>query len=323
MELGYKMAIIAVPTMAAFENDLITNVRLLEELVLPSGHEGALEIIGKPDHFIEKEGREKMIENLKKYARGMGILSHQWSGNIIYDPSPGNLAFADLRTERGSRVINAGVQFAEEAIQAGLIPDGETVYVHTHGGDIYFGPRKSERERHRDINKIKDTLTNAGREHPRVVIGLENIPTFPNSDDPDLLNSPNKVGRSVFECLEDYKGVAIGTDVELTFDTSHYSYDRSGNIDLVKAMEVFGPDLRCLHVGDIEGFYIPGESMVQDGLVPGEGRIGRDAFKELFGHLKESYDLSKIGIEAEAADKDYRNPVNRKEAVRRIVGWLN
>lgn len=317
------MAIVMVPVMAAFEKDLTTNLRLLEEIVQPAGHEIGLEVIGKPSHFFEPEQRARMIENLKKYAAGLRIVSHQWSGNIVYDTSPSNLAFSELRTRRGRKAIECGISFAEEAIAAGIIPEGQKVYVHTHG-DI--NPQNSSEDRleyHRHM--VIKSLTEMSKKHPGVVIGLENLPVYPNSDDPELLKTPEKVGVCDFECLEDYMMEIIGTDLRLTFDTAHYAYDFKPDfkIDLVEAVDVFGEYLRHIHVNDARGYWIPGKSVNSDGYVPGEGKIGREEFERFFRHLKDRYDLSTVSVEAEIQDTDYSNPQNRKEALRRISEWLS
>lgn len=315
------MAIIIVPTMAAFENDICTNLSLLEKIAKPRGHELGLEVIGKPAHFLDPEQRAKMVANLKKYAAGLTIVSHQWSGNIIYDPSPENAAFSDLRTERGVKVIQSGISFAEEAIAA-RVPKGNRVYVHTHGGDLYFGAPMFYDARMRDIYLIRQSLVNAAKDHPNVRVGLENLPIFPNSDDPELMNKPEKVGRTVFHSLQDHLLAVKGTDLGITFDPSHYAYDLEGEIDLVTAVDIFRGYLMHFHIGYTKGLWVPGKSIVEDGFVPGDGKIGIQAYERLFRHLKDSYDLSRIGIEAEVRDTKYSDPVNRKEAVRRIVNWL-
>ena len=316
------MAIIIVPTMAAFEKDLVTNLRLLEELVEPTGHEFGLEVIGKPDHFLNPEQRAQMVANLKKHAAGLTLVSHQWSGNVIYDSSPENAAFADIRTERGKRVLESGVSFAEEAIAAG-VPKGNRVYVHTHSGDLYFGEVMPYEVRMSSIQRVRKNLIGASVGHPYVKVGLENLPTFPNSDDPTLINTPEKVGRSVFQTLQDYKTAVRDTDLGITFDPAHYVYDLDGSIDLVEAVDIFGEHLVHLHINDSKGDWIPGQSIVQDAIVPGEGKIGASEYKRFFRHLNDHYDLSKIGVEAEVRDADYVTLPNRREAVRRIIDWLN
>jgi len=318
------MATIMVPVMAAFERDLLTNLKLLEEIVKPAGHEIGLGVIGKPSHFLEQEQRAKMIGNLNKYAKGLKIASHQWSGNVIYDPSPGNLAFSDLRTERGRKVINCGVDFAVEAINTGIVPENQEVYVHTHGGDIYFGKRMPENELQYDRALIRQNLVDASNRNPRVIIGLENLPHFPNSDDPELINFPEKIGRSVFECLGDYKEAVEGTKLKLTFDTAHYGYEFpiGDKIDLVSAIDIFGEHLRHVHISDAKGYWAPYVSIAGDGLVPGQGKIGEEEFIRFFRHLRNNYDLSKVSIEAEVQDADYQNPKNRRETLKRIVKWL-
>jgi len=318
------MAIVMVPVMAAFERDLQTNLRLLEEIVLAKGHEAGFEVIGKPEHFLEQEGRERMVDNLKKHAQGMKIASHQWSGNIIYDSSPDNRAWSDLRTGRGAKVLRYGVEFAKEAIKAGLVSEDEEIYVHAHGGELYFGERMSKEKLEKDRELIKQNLLKVSREHLRIKIGLENLPVFPNSDNPDLINCPEKVGKTVFETLEDYVAVVNGTNLMLTFDAAHFAYDlEKGRIDLVSAVDVFGGYLRHVHVSDAKGVWVPHESVAGDGYVPGEGKIGSDEFARFFRHLKDNYDLSKINVEAEVQDSDYSNLVNREETLRRIVKWLD
>jgi sugar phosphate isomerase/epimerase len=255
----------------------------------------------------------------------MAIVSHQWSGNVIYDTSPDNLAFSDLTTERGRKAINAGAKFAAEAIEAGLIPENQEVYVHTHGGELYFGGRMSETDLKHNQDLIIQSLLNASERHSRIRIGLENLPLFPNSDDPDLIHKPEKVGRTVFEELSDYRRAVEDTPIRLTFDTAHYAYDApiGAKVDIVSAVDVFGDYLRHLHISDARGFWEPGKSVARDGYIPGEGKIGIEEFKRFFTHIKENYDLTKVTLEAEVQDEDYSNPINREETLKRMVNWLS
>lgn len=123
---------------------------------------------------------------------------------------------------------------------------------------------------------------------------------------------------SVEDCLK----IVRNTYLEITFDTCHYaaglSPERDGKIDLVAPAKAIGDYLGFLHISDVSGHWGNG-GVWKEGIIPGDGRIGKTAFKKFFQHIREAH--PNIGICVEVANADFSNPRESEEAIKRVIRW--
>jgi len=78
--------------------------------------------------------------------------------------------------------------------------------------------------------------------------------------------------------------------------------------------------LHHIHLGDSRGIWVANKFKAFDGIIPGEGRIGKDSFAKFFNYIREHH--PNIGICIEVRNEDYKNPIETKESTKRLVNWL-
>ncbi|MFH1593026.1 MAG: TIM barrel protein [Candidatus Woesearchaeota archaeon] len=306
------MARIFLPTMAAFREDVEIMMGLLEKTVGTSEHEFGLEVIGKHSHFVGAEAAEnlgKIQENLMQIARGAHLSVHGFSGIDCYETGS-----ADMRTENGLNLLQTYLRLAQD-IRAG--------YVHIHSAAGYRGDNLSLAEKRRALTQIKQNMLLA-QEQSRATckIGIEN-PPCPSMG--DVETNPEQIWRDHVESLEDCLDIVRETDLKVTLDTCHYACGKKGEINLINAAQDLGNYLTHFHISDVQGVWVPssarkGGSVWTEGIIPGKGRIGERAFADFFKHVAVSYPNG--GICVEVVNKDFKNPIESEESIKRVLNWL-
>jgi len=294
------MVKILLPTMAVYKEDVEVMLGLLERMAGGRVDVG-LEIIGEPEHFQSEEHLNRIKENIISLAEGAYLVVHGFSGIEVYESG-----LADMRTVKGKELLETYLK---------LGGDIGAAYVHVHGGAAYRGKELHFQEKEKDLEKVrKNLLDSKCRLDVKCKLGIENLPT-PSVG--DLNKDPKKVWRDCVESISDCLYVVGGTDLKVTFDTCHYAAGRTGAIDLVGAVKKLGEYLGLVHVGDISGFWKPYKLMWREGIIPGEGRLGGDSFRNFFGYIKGKY--PDIGVCIEVYNKDFKDPQESKEAITRIL----
>lgn len=294
------MAKIFLPTMAAFNADVETMYSLLKRTVGGSGHEIGLEIIGLAKHFFGEESDEwlgKIVANINALG-AINLTVHGFSGLDVYTSGA-----ADMRTKKN--LLKKYLYLAEAA---------GANYVHVHSGVGYKGKIQSNDS---FLGQIRNNLLSV-TSGQTIKVGIENLPS-PSTG--DLETDPKKIWRDYVESLEDCLTIVRGTDLKVTLDTCHYACGLSDNqIDLVAAAEQLGDYLYYLHVSDVSDRWIPYQSVWKEGVIPGDGRIGKKEFARFFRYIQKKY--PDIGICIEVANTNFKNPKESAEAIKRVLDWL-
>lgn len=315
------MATIYLPTMAANRGDVETTFGLLEKTLKGTRHKPGLEVIGMAKHFKDKEAIAKTtadtVKNIKEIAKGADTAVHGFSGLAVYESGLG-----DMRTQSGRDLLTAYCDIAEKL---------GSKYVHVHSGAGHKGTNYTQEQLKDDRRKVRGTLLPftaeiRGNLFPSAainyVLGIENLPSPAAGD---LSNDSEKVWRdcteSIEDCIEITDGEMNGIQLAMTFDTCHYACDKKGEIDLIAPVKKIGTRLAHVHVSDVEGEFIPGQSVWKEGRIPGEGRIGNEAFKKFFRYIRENH--PNVGIEVEVYNDDFKNPKESEESIKRVLNWLN
>ena len=97
------MTTIYLPTFAYFKKDIETVLGILEKNVDKNKFEIGLEIGGKPEHFLNKEGIERIVENMNSVAKGVQVTVHGFSGKAIYEIDEKDSHIADMSREEGKK----------------------------------------------------------------------------------------------------------------------------------------------------------------------------------------------------------------------------
>ncbi len=306
---------ILLPTMAAFRDDVETMFSLLEKKVNPAKYQIGLEVIGKHKHFYGQESTEaleKIKKNITSVAKGSYIVVHGFSGLPVYTEG-----VADMRTDVGRELLETYLRLGESIGAA---------YVHVHTAAGYRGTEKSVSEKRAEAEKVKQNMFLAVRNtDSKIPVGIENLPT-PSTG--DLILEPDKIFRDCVETLEECCKVVKDTEFKITLDTCHYAAGKAGDINLKNAIteidthtDMFSNRyLRHLHISDVSGVWIPNQELWKEGVIPGEGRIEKVAFKEFFDYVKHNF--PDIGICVEVANTNFKNPAETEESLDRVLYWL-
>ena len=297
------MVKILLPTMAAYMGDVKTQLGLLEKTVRGK-YEIGLEIVGKPEHFQEERHLRKIRDNIRSVAKGAYVVIHGFSGLQVYESG-----LSDMRTSKGRKLL-------ETYLKLGRAVDAS--YVHVHGGAGYKGRTLTLHEKRVELNKVRENLLYCKRKlSTEFQLGVETLPS-PSMGDVEM--DPKKVWHDHCESLVDCLAIVDGTELKVTFDTCHYGADKGEKINLIEPIEMLGGHFGLLHANDISGYWVPYKSTWKEGVVPGDGRIGRSSFRKMFAYIKRKH--PHVGISIEAYNADYKNPIESKESIIRVLKWL-
>lgn len=288
--------------MAAKSKDVELMLNLLEKTV-PKKYESGLEIIGKADHFKNPEEIAKIVENITGLAKGAYLSVHGFSGLEVYESG-----LADMREEKsGGKLLDTYLDIADK-IGAN--------YIHIHSGAGYKGINKALKDKKEELNKIRNILLSRASKS-KVPIGIENLPS-PSMG--DVEKDHDQIWCDGVESIDDCLEIVEGTNLKVTFDTCHYASDKEGEIDLVAPLQKLGAYAVYLHISDMQGRWVPHQSVWTEGVIPGQGRIGEEQFKKFFQYIKEN--CPDVGLCIEVANPDFKNPVETEIAVKQILKWL-
>ncbi len=300
-----KMQTIYVPTFAAIRGDVETIFGLLEKEVLKK-HRGqfdiGLEIGGLSEHFTNPEYLENIVENIKSVASGVKTTVHGFSGLEIYTKD-----LADMSKGVGKNLLKTYIKLAKKL---------GSNYVHVHGAVGYQGI-KEPKDKEQVLMQIRKNLLFGLNSAENIKIGIENLPKPSGCD---FETNPKKVWSDYVEEIQDCLQIVKGTDLKITFDTAHYSINKTKGADLISPAQILKNHLYHIHLGDSKGDWGANKSKAFDGLIPGDGKIGENSFAEFFKYIRKHH--SNVGICVEVRNKDYKNPVETKESIRRLVKWL-
>lgn len=318
------MPTIYVPTFPAFRKDVETMLSVLEKEV--DGFGIGLEIGGRPDHFSSQEGLDKIVENMKRVAGGIPTVVHGFSGLEVYEIDGKKSDIADMSKPTGLNLLKTYIDLAKQL---------GSHYVHVHGAAGW--QRKEVGEGFKGLSEVVSAQTEARKriranlleglkyagKRIKTDIGIENLP------DPsacDFSTDDRGVWRDYVQHVSDCIEIVKGTDLKITFDIAHHGINKDGYVDLVDAsFGTFAPasevdHLYHLHVGDCSGYWKPGVSKAYDGVIPGEGRIGKDSFARFFKYIRETH--PDIGICLEVHNKSFDDPQETRESIKRVCNWL-
>ncbi|OGC47104.1 MAG: hypothetical protein A3A94_03610 [Candidatus Portnoybacteria bacterium RIFCSPLOWO2_01_FULL_43_11] len=292
---------ICTPCRAVKREDVRVRLNLLQEIKgkYPIG----FEIVGPIDDFFYE--RELIISNIKEIKRELDFL-------IIHSPVERENYFSgntNLSTEKGMETLKSVYGLAR-------MIGAEQVIVHAEV--LSFTPLISERQKKKE--NLKENLKRLVI-RPAVKLSLENMP-YPLMGDvmysyEDMVWDP--FFADPFELYEFVSEIGIF----MTFDTCHWG-TLGFPVSLKTIVNKFKEKISHFHISDCWGHWIPGTSVFKEGLVPGDGFLGEEQFRELFSFFKnDSWNTMNYTINLEVNDSDFKNPKESRESIRRILSWLS
>lgn len=291
------------PTMAAKRNDVETVLSVLEREV-GKEHKIGLEIIGLARHFQNPESIAEIVKNINELAKGAYVSVHGFSGMAVYESG-----LADMRSEEsGGKLLDIYLDIANKT---------NAQYVHVHSGAGYKGITNAPKNKSADLQKIKNVML-ARANKTSIPVGIENLPA-PSMG--DMEKDPDQIWCDEVESIDDCLDVVKGTNMKVTFDTCHHACGLNGqNIDVVEPAMNLGKHAGYFHLSDVDGNWVPYESIWTEGVVPGKGRIGEQNFMRFIKYIKSNHPDAKLCIEAN--NKDFSKLDESAESIKRVVNWL-
>jgi len=169
--------------------------------------------------------------------------------------------------------------------------------------------------------KVKKDLERLIREvHPPQKICIENVPYCLTAD--TVLDPREMLYEFCFVDPYDFREiVAPEKNIFATIDVCHLAqvYDSSQLLEKTKKL---GRGLGHIHLSDTVNIWQPFISLVEEGVIPGKGRIGERVFKELLGYFLKYSEKHDLSILIEVHDKDFTKLAESKESFKIVMRWL-
>ncbi|MCK4454161.1 sugar phosphate isomerase/epimerase [Candidatus Parcubacteria bacterium] len=301
------------PCRVSDERQLKAKIGVFRELVgdeYPIG----LEIRIEMDDIYNPLVLEKTKANLEKLQEPIFLSLH---GPFELKESSKRNFFS---SKQGFKNLAKTVEFAEE-IEADLIN------IHAHLFVSYDELRKMEQSDKlesfnkasiqrvkRDLQKLRQTTS------PEIKICVENMPYCLTAD--TVLDPQEIIYELCFVDPEDFlQIVEPENNIFATIDVCHLAqvYDSSQLLSRIKKL---GRGLGHIHLSDLGNIWQPFISLAEEGVIPGDGRIGESVYKKILAYLLEFSEKQDLGIVLEIDDKDFIKLEESKKSFERVMGWL-
>lgn len=177
------------------------------------------------------------------------------------------------------------------------------------------------RRKKEHIARIKHDLILARIHYPHIKICIENMP-FPWGED-RWLNPEENIYDPCFVDLADFQEIVDpAQNIFIALDTSHLAANLDSS-QMLKEIKKIGPMIGHVQFSDLSGHWKPFFSLADEGVIPGDGRIGERVCRELLTYfLKIAEKQHDLGIELEVSNQDYEDPEECEVALKRIVSWI-
>lgn len=276
-----------------------------------------LEIVGPANDFLNPKILETTIRNLSLFRSENLFFSIHfpfWSHKRA--SSPFNLA---CPKPIFYKAVEATAMLANE-INAGVINIHPSTPISFWQRSAIKSNAELEERRKLILEKVRVNLVEIQAMFGRKVC-LENMPPVYHSG---YEANPRKVFYDIcfFRSSDFLLVVEPAKNIFATVDTSHLAgaLDSSQLLGEIKSL---GSALGHVHFNDIGHRYQPFLAPFEDGLIPGEGGIGERVFKELLRYFVDYSIVHDLSVNIEVGSKDYHNPIELEESVKRIGQWLD
>jgi len=96
---------------------------------------------------------------------------------------------------------------------------------------------------------------------------------------------------------------------------------KNKKINPISPIQKIGEHSGFLHISDTTGLWVPNGSVFKEGVIPGDRRIREESLAKFFNYITQEH--PNIRMSVEIYNKDFRDPTESTEAVRRVIGWLD
>jgi len=300
------------PCLASDRKQLEAKIDLLKEYVgskYPTGVEIGLRMGDLDDPTVFSTIRD----NLSILPSDMVVTIH---GAINYKKG-----FKDnfFQSQKGFENLLKTLRFAREInielvnIHASAFVSCKRLRILKRDGDINDYRRKALAKVKLDLHKLRELLGLSP------IICIENVPSALTVD--RIVDPEQAIYELIFVDLLDFlKVINPEKNIFATVDIDHLAqvYDSS---QLLSKIQSLGRGLGHVHLSDLRNWQ-PFISTIEEGLIPGEGRIGERVFKELLEYFVTFAEKQDLGIVLEIEEEDFTKPKNSRVGLKRVVQWL-
>lgn len=266
-----------------------------------------LQVVGPIADFANPTNRKLMIRNLAA-AKEHGI-----SNIVIHAPLQREDHYSkstNLSEPEGLETLKTVFYLANES-------EADVVTVHTEVFCTHYQMRSlTDKKRQHLKEAIAKNLKKL--EKGKVILAIENM-GYPLMGDTIICSKDMVYDPFFVDPLELY-GFAQDNDIRITFDVCHWA-TLCLPIPLRDIFRRIEDRVAHLHLSDAYGRWISGASLFKEGLVPGEGNLGEDNFRQLLSYLQECKRPNLITFEIK--DKNHRNPKELERGLIKVLSWLN
>lgn len=310
------MLYLMLPCLCSSENQVKSHLSILEECH-KAGYSIGLELFTRMDDLDNSRELEATVQNLINLPKDMLLSLH----------APLELKRGSTRNFFCAPSLEAEVEhFAKLAEWVDALDVG-IVNFHAHRIFTFdelsrLNPQQVEDIRTAHLDKMGNILQLLEAKYlPGKKICIENVPYCLTSD---LTSDPREIlYEACFTNLRDFHRITgPGTNVFATIDTCHLAqmYDSS---ELISEISGISDILGHVHFSDLGKNWQPFMDLTEEGVVPGDGRIGRQVMKNLLEHFFQLGKSRDLGLVVETLDVDHNNPVQKAKAIKRILSWLS
>lgn len=304
---------LVLPCDASDDKQLKAKTQLLKQYQ-KKGFSIGLEILLEMDYLFNRDILERIITNVEGLPKSMVLSVH---GPIELKKGSHRNFF---QSEEGFSNLIKTVQFA-------LLINAESINIHAHRFLSYEALKKAREDqkipalKRESILKVKADLIRL-RERVSFLpkIYVENVPYCLTVD--NILNPEEALYELCFVDPQDFlKIIDPDKNIFATIDVDHLAqvYDSS---QLLSKIQKIGRGLGQIHFSDVGTLWQPFISLVEEGLIPGDGRIGERIFRELLGYFIDYSRTQELNIVIEVHDRDYTELKESKIALRKVARWL-
>lgn len=293
------------------KTQLEVKIRLLKECV-GNEHPVGLEIGLGMDDLNNPSMLKKIKANLEELPDSVYLSLHG-----PYDFKKGSKRNF-FQSEEGFANLLKTTQLADE-IKA------ELINIHANRFISYMELKKKQSDlisfKEASIQGIKRDLQRLIKEaKPSQKICIENMPYFIGVD--RVIDPEEAFYELCFVDPEDFLEIANPKkNIFATIDICHLAqvYDSS---QLLSQIQKLGRGLGHIHLSDLGNIWQPFINLTEEGVIPGNGRIGEKVFKELLRYFLEFSEKQDLSIVLEINDKDLTKLEESKESFGKITDWL-
>lgn len=293
------------PCFAISRDQIDRKISILRE---NSSYGIGIEINGNWEHFFDPGSIQKIKTNAEEIPEDIYLSMHAPFNRSL-------LSENFFSSRKGFSNLLEVLNLAEE-MRVNLVNLHSSTFL-THADIKKI--KNLERYKNSQVEKVGQILREAAKDYSNLQICVENMPW---AWDYDITTDPEKMKwEPCFVEMEDFQKITRN-NIRATLDVCHLAGGYDSSQLLEQARKIDPAMLREVHFGDCSGIWQPFREKVKENLIPGTGKIGERALKDLLLHFLEISKKQDLNIVLEINEENYRQPINSQKAIEIVNLWI-